>query len=103
ANIFPDQVVFLDQMRTHGHDRGLLMIPGSAADFTGTELNSLTHPVSGDGVQAIFTTSKAAYIADYAERMAPVLAAEKASWAPAAGEALLQPLRGALGPTSVRA
>ncbi len=35
ANIFPDQVVFLDQMRAHGHDRGLLMIPGSTADFTG--------------------------------------------------------------------
>jgi len=33
ANIFPDQAVFLDQMRTHGHDRGLLMIPGSTADF----------------------------------------------------------------------
>ena len=28
ANIFPDQVVFLDQMRAHGHHRGLLMIPG---------------------------------------------------------------------------
>jgi hypothetical protein len=27
ANIFPDQMVFLDQMRTHGHDRGLLMMP----------------------------------------------------------------------------
>ena len=36
ANIFPDQMVFLDQMRRHGHDGGLLMIPGSVADFTGT-------------------------------------------------------------------
>ncbi len=78
ANIFPDQVVFLDQMRTHGHDRGLLMIPGSTADFTGSQLNSLTHPLPDDEVEAIFTTGKAAYIADYAERMAPVLAAEKA-------------------------
>ncbi len=33
ANIFPDQVVFLDQMRSNGHDGGLLMIPGSTADF----------------------------------------------------------------------
>ena len=31
ANIFPDQIVFLDQMRRNGHDRGLLMIPGSTA------------------------------------------------------------------------
>ena len=93
ANIFPDQMVFLEQMRTHGHDRGLLMIPGSTADFTGPQLNSLTHPLPDDEVQAIFTTGKADYIADYAERMAPVLAAEKARWAPAAGESLLEPLR----------
>ena len=30
-NIFPDQMVFLEQMRAHGHDRGLLMMPGSVA------------------------------------------------------------------------
>src|SRR6202012_65332 len=70
ANIFPDQMVFLDQMRRHGHDRGLLMIPASMADFTGTTLNSLTHPLPADQVEAIFTTGKAAYISDYAERMA---------------------------------
>lgn len=93
ANIFPDQLVFLDQMRRHGHDGGLLMMPGSAADFTGAQLNSLTHPLPTDEVEAIFTTGKADYIEAYAQRMAPVLAAEKASWAPAAGEPLLDPLR----------
>lgn len=93
ANIFPDQVVFLDQLRRNGHDGGLLMIPGSVADFTGEHLNSLTHPLPLDDVQRIFTTGKADYIAEYAQRMAPVLAAEKASWAPAAGEPLLGPLR----------
>lgn len=98
ANIFPDQAVFLDQMRAHGHDRGLLMIPGSTADFAGSHLNSLTHPVTADGVHAIFTTGKAAYIAEYADRMAPVLAVEKASWAPADGESLLEPLRGRFEP-----
>ena len=51
ANIFPDQMVFLDQMRTHGHDRGLLMIPGSTAEFTGSQLNSLTHPMPDDEVR----------------------------------------------------
>src|SRR6201994_2244895 len=98
ANIFPDQMVFLDQMRRHGHDRGLLMIPGSVADFTGKSLNSLQHPLPDDAVEAIFTTGKAAYIADYADRMAPVLAAERASWAPATGESLLEPLRALFEP-----
>lgn len=86
-------MVFLDQMRAHGQDGGLLMIPGSTADFTGTTLNSLRHPLPAEQVEAIFTTDKAAYIADYADRMAPVLAAQKAGWAAAAGEPLLQPLR----------
>jgi UDP-MurNAc hydroxylase len=98
ANIFPDQVVFLDQMRAHGQDRGLLMIPGSVATFAGGSLKSLQHPLPDDEVEAIFTTGKASYIADYAERMAPVLAAEKASWAPAEGEPLLEALRAAFEP-----
>jgi UDP-MurNAc hydroxylase len=89
-------------MRTHAHDndrsKGLLMMPGSVADFTGATLNSLSHPLPTDQVEAIFTTGKAAYIADYAERMAPVLAAEKARWAPAAGEPLLEPLRALFEP-----
>ncbi|MBX9922040.1 MAG: MBL fold metallo-hydrolase [Mycolicibacterium frederiksbergense] len=96
ANIFPDQIVFLDQMRRHGHDGGLLMIPGSTADFTGSQLNSLTHPVADP--ESIFTTGKAAYIEEYAQRQAPVLAAEKASWAPADGEPLLEPLRALFEP-----
>jgi UDP-MurNAc hydroxylase len=98
ANIFPDQMVFLDQMRAHGHDRGLLMMPGSMAEFCGTQLNSLTHPLPTDEVESIFTTGKAAYIADYAARMQPVLAAEKAGWEPAAGESLLEPLRAVFEP-----
>jgi UDP-MurNAc hydroxylase len=98
ANIFPDQMVFLEQMRSHGHDRGLLMIPGSTAEFTGAQLNSLRHPLPSDQVEAIFTTGKAAYIADYATRMAPVLAAEKATWAPTGGGPLLEPLRAVFEP-----
>ena len=74
------------------------MIPGSVADFTGSQLNSLTHPIPTDEVEAIFTTGKADYIAAYAERMAPVLAEEKASWAPATGESLLEPLRALFEP-----
>jgi UDP-MurNAc hydroxylase len=102
ANIFPDQMVFLDQMRTHGHHRGLLMIPGSTAEFTGARLDSSTHPMPEAEVEAIFTAGKADYIADYAARMAPVLAAEKASRAPATGEPLLEPLRGKFEPIMSR-
>ena len=98
ANIFPDQIVFLDQMRSHGHDGGLLMIPGSSADFTGPQLNSLSHPLPQDEVESIFTSGKAAYIEAYATRMAPVLAAEKASWAVATDESLLEPLRARFEP-----
>lgn len=75
-------MVFLDQMRAHGQDGGLLMIPGSTADFTGTTLNSLRHPLPAEQVEAIFTTDKAAYIADYADRMAPVLAAQRLAGPP---------------------
>ena len=102
ANIFPDEMVFPEQMRLHGHDGGLLMIPGSVADFTGAQLNSLTHPMPVDEVEAIFTTGKADYIAAYAQRMAPVLAAEKAGWAPATGEPLLEPLRALFEPIMVQ-
>jgi UDP-MurNAc hydroxylase len=82
----------------HGQDGGLLMIPGTVADFTGSQLNSLTHPIPVDEVEKIFTTGKADYIASYAQRMAPVLAAEKAGWAPAAGEPLLEPIRARFEP-----
>ena len=102
ANIFPDQMVFLDEMRAHDHHGGLLMIPGSTADFRGAQLDSLTHPLPDGDVEAIFTTGKADYIADYAERMAPVLAAEKARWAPAQGEPLLEPLRELFEPIMVQ-
>lgn len=98
ANIFPDQMVFLDQLRRNGHDGGLLMIPGSVADFTGAQLNSLSHPLPVEQVEAIFTTGKADYIADYAQRMTPVLAAEKASWAAPDGPPLLEPLRALFEP-----
>lgn len=102
ANIFPDQMVFLDQLRRHGHDRGLLMIPGTVASFTGSTLDSLVHPIPDAEAEAIFTTGKAEYIEAYAQRMAPVLAAEKASWAPASGDSLLEPLRAKFEPIMVQ-
>ena len=53
-------------------------------------------------MEAIFTTGKAAYIEAYAQRMAPVLAAEKARWAPADGEPLLEPLRALFEPIMIQ-
>src|SRR6185312_7686116 len=98
ANIFPAQMVFLDQMHKHGQDGGLLMMPGSVASFHGAQLDSLNHPLPHAEVEGLFTTGKAGYIADYAARMAPVLAAEKAGWASATGEPLLEPLRALFEP-----
>ncbi|MBS9535203.1 MBL fold metallo-hydrolase [Mycobacterium sp. M1] len=102
ANIFPDEMVFLDQLRRNGHDRGLLMIPGSTATFTGAQLDSLEHPLPVEDVEAIFTTGKADYIEAYAQRMGPVLAAEKASWAPASGPAMLPELQALFEPIMAR-
>ncbi|MFD1812101.1 Rieske 2Fe-2S domain-containing protein [Rhodococcus gannanensis] len=96
GNIFPDQIVFLEQMRIHGNDGGLLMIPGSVVDIHGSE-QTLTHPIPDAEVDAIFS-DKAAYIEAMAQRMAPVIAAEKASWAPAEGEPLLAPLKAKFEP-----
>ena len=98
ANVFPDQMVFLEQMRLNGHDKGLLMIPGTAAIFDGSELISHEHPVPTAEAEAIFTTGKADYIEAYAQRQASVIAAEKATWAEAEGEPLLEPLRGLFEP-----
>lgn len=92
GNIFPDQMVILEQMRIHGNEGGVLMIPGSVADVRGKDLE-LTHPVDPDTVYG----DKAAYIEEMAQRFAPVLAAEKASWATGTGS-LLEPLQALFEP-----
>ncbi|NLG54859.1 MAG: Rieske 2Fe-2S domain-containing protein, partial [Rhodococcus sp.] len=89
--------VFLEQMRIHGNDGGVLMIPGSVIDVHGSESMTLTHPISDDAVDEIFT-NKAEYIEEMAQRLAPVLAAEKASWAPAEGEPLIDGIRAKFEP-----
>lgn len=87
GNIFPDQMVFLEQMRIHGNSGGVLMIPGSVADVRGAEL-ALAHPFD----PAEIYDDKAGYIERMAQRMAPVLEREKQGWAPAEGDSLLEPL-----------
>ncbi|MGX1804723.1 Rieske 2Fe-2S domain-containing protein [Nocardia sp. NPDC055321] len=93
GNIFPDQIVFLEQMRIHGNEGGILMIPGSVADVHGKEL-TLTHAVDPDSVYG----DKAAYIEDMAQRFAPVLAAEKATWASESDGPLLPRLKALFEP-----
>ncbi|WP_063063611.1 Rieske 2Fe-2S domain-containing protein [Nocardia violaceofusca] len=88
GNIFPDQMVFLEQMRIHGNPGGVLMIPGSVADVRGKELD-LTHPFD----PAEIYDDKAGYIERMAQRMAPVLEREKASWATEDGTPLLPQLK----------
>ncbi|MFR9752729.1 Rieske 2Fe-2S domain-containing protein [Nocardia sp. 004] len=87
GNIFPDQQVFLEQMDRHGNKGGILMIPGSVAEVRGSEL-TLTHPID----PAEIYDDKAGYIERMAQRLAPVLAAEKATWATGTGT-LLEPLQ----------
>ncbi len=98
GNIFPpDQQVFLEQLRIHGRDGGLLMIPGSVVDLTGSEQMTLTHPIPDEQVERIFT-DKAAYIEEMAQRFEPIIAAEKATWAPAEGEPLIGALKAKFEP-----
>ncbi|PYE18506.1 UDP-MurNAc hydroxylase [Williamsia limnetica] len=93
--IFPDQETFLDQMKEHGTDdgvkhRGLMMVSGSTVDLTGSQLNEISHPYPPEQV---FGENKAAYLEKMAQKFAPIIAAQKATWAPAQGEPLLAPLK----------
>jgi UDP-MurNAc hydroxylase len=98
SNIFPDQVVFIEQMERHGNDNGLLMMPGSTADLAGARLVSRSHPIPDDDVIALFTTAKAEHIQRYADRMQGVIEAEKANWAPHDGIPLIGALRAKFEP-----
>lgn len=96
SNIFPDQMVFLDQMRSNGAEQGLLLLPGSTADCHGSGEPKVTHvvdPSSVFGDELDDPSTKAAYLEAFAERQQPVLAAARASWAPAEGEAMMPRLR----------
>ncbi|MFW0789763.1 Rieske 2Fe-2S domain-containing protein [Gordonia sp. CPCC 205333] len=99
TSIFPDQETFLDQMKIHGTDdgekhRGLMMISGSTVDLTGSTLNELSHPFPPDEIWK----DKGAYLNRMVEKFAPIIAADKATWAPAQGEPLLEPLRAKFEP-----
>lgn len=100
ASIFPDQAEFLEQMRTHGTDdgvkhRGLMMVSGSTVELRGSDLVELAHPYPPDEV---FGENKQGYLERMKAKFAPIIAAEKATWAPADGEPLLPQLKATFEP-----
>lgn len=87
GNVFPDGPVFIDHLAAHGHDNGVLLIPGSFAEVVhdptaanGRTTCAVTHPVPDAAVDAIFA-DKRAYLTAYQERATETIAAEKATWA----------------------
>jgi len=77
ANIFPDQMVFLDLLRANGIDTGHLVVPGSVIHLRpGT--CSVTHP-SDRSVSEPFE-DKSNYLRRYASDWSDWLATERAGW-----------------------
>lgn len=81
GNIFPDQQFFADWMAEHGKDNAVILLPDSTWEITRDGLHTeVSHPVA-DVREFFELDNKVAYLRDYQERMRPVLAAERASWA----------------------
>ena len=104
TSIFPDQETFLEQMVIHGtddgeHHRGLMMVSGSTARFTGSTLDEVSHPYAPHDV---FGENKQAYLEQMKEKFAPVISAQKETWAVDDGESLLEPLRELFEPIMVQ-
>ena len=79
SNIFPDQVTYLDWLRTKGHDEGRLLLPGTLAsvDEPGCPV---VHPYEPSTIYATNET-KTAYLRDMQMRRMPEVEAAKATWA----------------------
>jgi UDP-MurNAc hydroxylase len=76
GNIFPDQQAFVDHYASLGRANAVILLPGSTAEVT-TEGCTTTHPV--DDVTEFFA-KKEQHLREYAERVRPIIEAEKASW-----------------------
>ncbi|MDZ4825553.1 MAG: Rieske 2Fe-2S domain-containing protein [Actinomycetota bacterium] len=63
ANIFPDQSVFLDELRAAGIDTARLIVPGSVIELE-PDVCRVTHPAGDAEVMRPFT-DKAAYLREY--------------------------------------
>jgi UDP-MurNAc hydroxylase len=78
ANIFPDQTVFLDELRAHGIETGHLVVPGSVIEL-GEGSARVTHPGPVDEVMRPFA-DKETYLREYRADWDSWLAHERASW-----------------------
>jgi UDP-MurNAc hydroxylase len=78
SNIFPDQSVYLDWLREHGHDEGRLLLPGSIAAL-GEPDCPVSHPYDPDTVFGS-TETKTAYLREMQARRMPEVEAIKATW-----------------------
>jgi UDP-MurNAc hydroxylase len=79
SNIFPDQTVYLDWLRTKGHDEGRLLLPGSIASLADPGC-PVVHPYEPDTIYASNET-KTAYLRDMQKRRMPEVDALRAGWA----------------------
>jgi UDP-MurNAc hydroxylase len=89
GNPFPDATVFLDHLANAGHREGVLLVPGATAELTRTGCD-VRHPAPEAEAFAPYT-DKRGYLERYRKRVAPLLAAERASW-PTGVEPLLPEL-----------
>jgi UDP-MurNAc hydroxylase len=78
SNIFLDQHVALEHMRSLGIDNGVLTIPGTVIEVHGDQIR-VTHPVPDAEVMRPFL-DKERYLREYQTRMLPKIEAEKATW-----------------------
>jgi len=76
SNIFPDQTVYLDWLRSKGHDEGRLLLPGSVADLDSPDC-PVQHPYEPEKVFA----NKESYLREMQARRMPEVEAAKAGWA----------------------
>jgi UDP-MurNAc hydroxylase len=79
SNVFPDQRVFLEYLRSAGMEHGRLIVPGSVITLDGDNC-TVEHPASDAEVDAAFE-HKEPYLRAYQDRQRPRIAIERASWA----------------------
>jgi UDP-MurNAc hydroxylase len=78
SNIFPDQVVYLDWLRAHGHDEGRLLLPGTVVDLAEPGAPE-RHPFAPETIYAS-TATKTGYLRQMQARRLPEVAAARAGW-----------------------
>lgn len=77
-NIFLDQHAALEHMREQGARNGILTVPGTVVEVSGSSVD-VRHPGSDAAVMEPFL-DKERYLRRYQARVLPTIAAEKATW-----------------------